>query len=179
MEPAANWSRLTRRDGDAGTTAALRTLCLFTFNESTNIQSRSGVEGSEGVTYFKVWGGCCSSENKRSKPDVNRKLWFSIGASIQGGTAGCWDSKQPNRNQASQLHEDVPKRACGFLMTKERLCSGIVPHQRVSSAPLLQSRLRFEIFTNFCSISQKHFSYVVFYFITSPTKVLFSQARQT
>lgn len=64
MEPAAHWSRLPRRDGDAGTTAALRTLCLFTFNESTNIQSRSGVEGSEGVTYFKVEGGVVHQRTK-------------------------------------------------------------------------------------------------------------------
>lgn len=45
MEPTANWSRFSRRPRDGGTTAALRTLYLFTLNESTNVRPRSWVEG--------------------------------------------------------------------------------------------------------------------------------------
>lgn len=51
-----------------------------------------------GVAYLKVEGGVVlrgSSQNKRSKPDLKGKLWFSIGAFVPGrqdGTGGGGDS---------------------------------------------------------------------------------------
>lgn len=81
MEPTANWSRFSRRRRDGGTTAALRTLYLFTLNESTNVRPRSWVEG------WLILGGA-SLENKGSKPHLNRKLWLTVGAFIQGHRGG-------------------------------------------------------------------------------------------
>lgn len=172
MEPMANWSGFTGRHWDGGTTAAPRTPHLFALNESPNIPSRLWVQGwLEGV----MEGGVVHQRTK----DQSRLCSFEAVVPhwlLHPGPLGrprwllWWGASQETRQ-----HTYI-KTFKGFLQFGWQKKEFLVPYQLVW---LGCSGLCFEIFTNFSSISQKHFSEVLFYFITSPTKVSFSPARQT
>lgn len=165
MEPAANWSRFSRRHEDGGTTTAMRPLYLFTLNECTNVRSRSWLEG------WLIWVG----GQWRTK-DQNF-IW-----------TGSWGSRLAPSSKATAVAPlaivIVSYQHIRLVCVRVLLFIGLMFQPNREPGSIVRLRKTFNIFDDkrkeeikswgfalkhlhFPVISQKQ---VVFYFITSPTK---------